>query len=137
MIYHIFLTKWTMLQPKIRPFKFLLADNYKRPEDSRRWIAETLRYRGEPDLATEIEAWQLPTLPVNGHELIAAGCPKGKFMSLAFAKLREAWKESDFKAGKEELLGRLPEVVREIEENGSPDLRPREKKKQKARLRKS
>ena len=47
-----------------------------------------------------MESWEPPRFPVNGHDLLAAGCPKGRMMSAVTAKLRELWKESDFLAEK-------------------------------------
>ena len=78
-----------------------------------------------------IEAWEPPRFPVNGHDLMEAGCPKGRMMSAVTAKLRELWKESDFLVGKESLLSEIPRVLDEMDDvpiAASPKMSKKERK---------
>ncbi len=62
----------------------------------------------------------LSSFPLNGHDLLSAGCPKGKLLSVVMKHLKEFWKESDFEMESQDLLEKLPLVVKEIEEKGMP-----------------
>ena len=78
-----------------------------------------------------IEAWEPPKFPVNGHDLMEAGCPKGRMMSAVTTKLREIWKDSDFLAGRESLLSELPRVLDEMDDvtvAASPKMSKKERK---------
>ena len=78
-----------------------------------------------------MEEWEPPKFPVNGHDLLAAGCPKGRMMSAVTAKLRELWKQSDFLAEKESLLSELPRVLDEMDDvavAASPKMSKKERK---------
>lgn len=103
-------------QDKIKPYKDLVVDSLKRlgPERSRSWTAEVLRYRGEGDLAEEVERWSAPQFPVTGHDLMSAGCPKGRAISAVTSALRGEWKGAGFETTKEELLKRVPGIVAEL-----------------------
>ncbi len=52
-------------------------------------------------------AWQRPTLPVDGADLLARGIVEGPAIGAAIRKLETAWIESDFTLGKDELLALL------------------------------
>ena len=53
------------------------------------------------------DRWTIPTLPVSGRDLIAAGMSPGPDMGTALKRLEDWWVASDFKPGKDELLKRL------------------------------
>jgi poly(A) polymerase len=53
------------------------------------------------------DRWKIPSLPVSGHDLIAAGMTPGPDMGMALKQLEDWWMASDFKPSKEELLRRL------------------------------
>ncbi len=47
-------------QVKIRPYQFLVVDNHQQHKDCKEWAVETLKYRGDTELASELEQWQPP-----------------------------------------------------------------------------
>ena len=78
-----------------------------------------------------METWEPPKFPVNDHDLMAAGCPKGRMMSVVTSKLREVWKESDFLASKDALLAEIPRVLDEVDDAAlaaSPKMSKKERK---------
>jgi hypothetical protein len=123
----------------IRNFRFLIVDTKGKPSDCKDWAGQTLRYipireikllgsglgiewynrdfryRGEDELAAEIEAWSVPKFPVGGADLLEAGCPKGKLMSVVMGKLREKWKAADFLASRDNLLADMSTLLDEID----------------------
>jgi poly(A) polymerase len=54
--------------------------------------------------------WAIPSLPVSGGDLIAAGMRPGPAMGKALRLLEDHWIASDFKAGKHDLLKQLGET---------------------------
>lgn len=56
------------------------------------------------------ERWQLPVMPVNGGDMIAAGMKPGPAMGQALRRLEDYWIATDFKAGKNDLLRQLGEA---------------------------
>lgn len=61
-------------------------------------------WREVHDLA---KSWQRPTLPVNGADLLALGLAEGPTIGAALRKAEEAWIESDFTLGRDELLAEV------------------------------
>lgn len=118
---------------KERPYQIMLVDMSRtaKPAVSREYVLELLKYRGDADTYRVIEAWEPPKFPVNGHDLMEAGCPKGRMMSAVTTKLREIWKDSDFLAGRESLLSELPRVLDEMDDvtvAASPKMSKKERK---------
>jgi hypothetical protein len=100
-----------------------------------------LKYRGV-DAATyaEVENWEVPKFPVNGHDLMEQGCHKGKVMSVVMAKLRKIWMESDFAMEKEALVAAIPGVLDSVDDRTlaqAPKLSKKERKAQKMMLKRS
>lgn len=62
-----------------------------------RWVA----------LADLAQDWQVPTFPVTGKDLAAAGVPKGPGMGKALKALEALWIRSGFKTEKPQLLAAL------------------------------
>lgn len=52
-------------------------------------------------------SWQVPELPVTGHDLEARGLQPGPQMGELLAALEQAWIKSDFRLSKDELLASL------------------------------
>jgi hypothetical protein len=107
----LFIIDHRNLSADLRPFKFLIIDYKNNVSDCKKWCIETLLYNGRKDAADELLAWDIPRFPISGLEIMEAGCPKGKTMSIVTAKMRHLWKESDFKMTKEELMEKLPSVI--------------------------
>jgi poly(A) polymerase len=61
-------------------------------------------WREVHDLA---ERWRPPTMPVNGSDLLALGVTEGPAIGDALRRLEDAWIESDFALGHDELLALL------------------------------
>jgi poly(A) polymerase len=62
-------------------------------------------------LATFLQGWTPPQMPVGGSDLLAAGVPAGPQLGSLLAALEAWWVEQDFAPGRAELLqrlGRLP-----------------------------
>lgn len=59
-----------------------------------------------PSLAA-VEAFEPPSLPVSGHDLLALGVPAGPALGAQLRALEEIWLASDFAAGREQLLNEL------------------------------
>lgn len=54
-----------------------------------------------------LNAWQIPTFPVKGGDLIARGALAGPEISRKLEQLEALWIKSDFQLGKNDLLSRL------------------------------
>ena len=95
--------------------QLIFLQNRTKPRDTREYIVEVLKYRGQLDLAKEFEAWETPKFPVSGHHLKEAGCPPGKAMSIVFGKVKDRWKESNFVLDLEELIKQVPDVIDSVD----------------------
>lgn len=67
-------------------------------------VVSMLEIAGEPTLARYAEAFQIPTFPVTGKDLLASGMKPGVAMGQRLRKLENAWVFSRFTRTKEELL---------------------------------
>lgn len=67
-------------------------------------VVSMLEIAGEPTLARYAEAFQVPTFPVTGKDLLASGMKPGAAMGQRLRKLENAWVFSRFTRTKEELL---------------------------------
>ena len=115
----------------IRPYQFLAVDSKLKPQDTRSFIEQVLIYRGDVDLLQEFSQWTVPRFGVTGHHLKEAGCPPGKMMSLVLGKLKDEWKEQEFKIDVEELVKRIPSVLDAIDPKEIRALSPPRSKKAK------
>jgi len=102
-------------QTAIRPYQFLAVDSKAKVQDTRLFIDQVLKYRGNMELAKEFSTWEMPRFGVTGNHLKDAGCPPGKIMSIVLGKLKETWKDSDFEISLEELLDEIPKVLDSID----------------------
>jgi len=99
----------------LRPYQWLEVDAKSKPKDTRQFIEEVLKYRGDLELLELYRKWEAPRFPVTGHHLKEHGCPPGKLMSVVMGKLKEKWKQADFEIQLEDLLKAIPEVVENID----------------------
>merc|ERR550519_2158345 len=76
----------------IRPYQFLAVDSKAKVQDTRLFIEQVLKYRGDLNLAEEFSSWTMPRFAVTGNHLKEAGCPQGKIMSVVLGRLKETWK---------------------------------------------
>lgn len=89
--------------------KDLMCDTAGKEPKVKEKVCELLKYLGKRDLLDQVEAYEMPKLPVTGHKLIAHGIPKGKALGCALDFLRKKWKESGYLCTEEELLEHLEE----------------------------
>eukprot|EP00090_Calanus_glacialis_P011086 TRINITY_DN19564_c0_g1_i1.p1 TRINITY_DN19564_c0_g1~~TRINITY_DN19564_c0_g1_i1.p1 ORF type:complete len:427 (-),score=146.80 TRINITY_DN19564_c0_g1_i1:75-1355(-) len=112
----------------IRPYQFMAVDSKAKVQDTRLFIDQVLKYRGNMDLAKEFSTWEMPRFAVTGNHLKEAGCPPGRIMSLILGKLKETWKESDFEISLEELMKQIPKVLDSIDPKQMAELTKGRKK---------
>ncbi|MCX7349215.1 MAG: CCA tRNA nucleotidyltransferase, partial [Alphaproteobacteria bacterium] len=62
---------------------------------------------GWKDLLDLPNRWPIPTLPVAGRDLLAAGMSPGPEIGVVLNKLEDWWVASDFQPSRDELLKRL------------------------------
>lgn len=67
-------------------------------------VVSMLEVAGEPTLARYAENFQIPTFPVTGKDLLAAGMKPGPEMGQRLRRLETAWVFSRFTKTKEELM---------------------------------
>ena len=118
----------------IRPYQYLAVDSKLKPQDTRMFIEQVLKYRGDVTLLAEFQEWSVPKFGVTGHHLKEAGCPPGKVMSLVLGKLKEEWKEANFRIEVEELVKRIPSVLDALGPEQLSSLSPPRSKKSKHKL---
>ena len=122
-----------MADKSLRPYQFLAVDSKLKPESTRLFLEQVLKYRGDTGLLQEFSDWTVPRFAVTGNHLKEAGCPPGKIMSVVLSRLKDQWKQSDFTLEKDQLVSQIPSVleaidVKQLEELSSPRSK---KKKQK------
>ncbi|XP_036905434.1 CCA tRNA nucleotidyltransferase 1, mitochondrial isoform X2 [Sturnira hondurensis] len=92
------------LEP-LKPYQDFLIDC--REPDAASRVSELLKYQGQHALLRELQHWSPPSFPVSGHDLRRAGVSSGKEIGALLQRLRDQWKESGYRMGKEELLSRI------------------------------
>lgn len=118
----------------IRPYQYLAVDSRLKPQDTRMFIEQVLKYRGDVKLLAEFRDWSVPKFGVTGHHLKEAGCPPGKVMSVVLGKLKDEWKMADFRIEVEDLVKRIPSVLDTIDPKQLRSLSPPRSKKSKHKL---
>ena len=86
--------------------------NQRKEKNIVQYVLEVLKYRGDSHSHKAIESWPIPAFPVSGNDLMAAGVPKDKKFGNVLKAIKEVWMESDYKMNKQELLAKLPDVVK-------------------------
>ncbi|QQP42008.1 CCA tRNA nucleotidyltransferase 1 mitochondriallike [Caligus rogercresseyi] len=87
-------------EPNLQGFSSAWKHSQKdhvKSEQVKDYICEYLFTQGLTDLKRDFEEWDPPVFPVNGHDLISEGCPKGRLMSLVTDALKVKWRDSDYK----------------------------------------
>lgn len=95
----------------LKPYKKLLLFSKTKTNDTKEFILEVLRYRGDAQMLEEFSKWVVPRFPISGTLLKEKGVPGGKVMGIIMLKLKEHWVESDFTLAQEELLILVPELL--------------------------
>jgi len=113
----------------IRPYQFMAVDSKLKLQDTKVFIDQLLRYRGDLHLATEFSLWEMPKFGVTGNHLKEAGCPPGKIMSVILHKLKETWKERNFEISLKELLDQIPVILDSIDPVQLSELSSKKKRK--------
>lgn len=78
-----------------------------REPDAQSKVLELLKYQGERKLLAELSRWSIPRFPVSGHDLRRLGITSGKEIGTTLQELRDVWKKSHYRLGKEELLSTI------------------------------
>lgn len=79
--------------------KFDLVDGIER-----RLVEIVLKTRFSDKALRELVAWDTPTFPVAGRDLLNAGHPAGKSMGERLRRMKTAWIESDYTMDKDGLM---------------------------------
>ena len=116
-----------------RPYQYLAVDSKLKAADTRLYIEQVLAYRGQAELLREFQLWTTPRFGVTGNHLKEAGCPPGKVMSVVLGRLKEEWKEKDFKIEVNDLVKRIPVVLDSIGPTELQALSPPRSKKSKTK----
>ena len=123
-----------MTDGSLRPYQFLAVDSKLKQENTRLFLEQVLKYRGDTELLQEFLDWTIPRFAVTGNHLKEAGCPQGKIMSLVLTQLKDRWKESDFTVTAEELISQIPSVLDNIDVKQMQELSSPKSKKKKRKL---
>jgi poly(A) polymerase len=92
-------------QPEIRAALYRAGDQVIRDRIILEWASD-----GSPDwleVHAIAQAWRRPVMPVSGADLLALGLAEGPAIGEALRRIEEAWIESDFTLGRDELLALL------------------------------
>nr|CAD7427858.1 unnamed protein product [Timema monikensis] len=99
----------------LRPYQMLVLTTKVKVSDTRKWVEEVFKYRGNAELLQQFMEWEIPKFPVSGHMLKENGVPGGKRIGLVLNKLKEHWADSDFTASSEDLLKQIPTILSELD----------------------
>ena len=118
----------------LRPYQFLAVDSKMKEENTRLFLEQLLKYRGDTELLREFLDWTIPRFAVTGNHLKEAGCPPGKIMAVVLTELKDRWKQSDFTVTVEELVSQIPSVLDNIDIKQLQELSSPKSKKKKRKL---
>jgi hypothetical protein len=51
----------------LRPYQAVVVMSRDKPKDTKEWTVQLLLHIGQPGMAKEIEEWDVPKFPINGH----------------------------------------------------------------------
>ena len=123
-----------MSDGSLRPYQFLAVDSKMKEENTRLFLEQLLKYRGDTELLREFLDWTIPRFAVTGNHLKEAGCPPGKIMAVVLTELKDRWKQSDFTVTAEELVSQIPSVLDNIDIKQLQELSSPKSKKKKRKL---
>lgn len=95
----------------MRYCQFLFIDCPGEKKKLKERICELIKYRGERKLIEKFLNWDPPVLPVTGHDLLEKNVPRGPVFQGTLQELKQIWKFSMFTSSREELLGKVDEIV--------------------------
>ena len=123
-----------MTDGSLRPYQFLAVDSKLKQENTRLFLEQVLKYRGDTELLQEFLDWTIPRFGVTGNHLKEAGCPSGRIMSVVLSALKDRWKQSDFTVTAEDLISQIPSVMDTIDVKQMQELSSPKSKKKKRKL---
>nr|CAD7438592.1 unnamed protein product [Timema bartmani] len=59
----------------LRPYQMLVLTSKVKVSDTRKWVEEVFKYRGNTELLQQFMEWEIPKFPVSGHTLKENGVP--------------------------------------------------------------
>jgi hypothetical protein len=62
-------------------------------------------------LLQQIDEWQPPAFPLRGRDALALGVSPGPRLGILLKDVERWWEEGDFRAGRDDCLRRLAELV--------------------------
>ena len=74
-------------------------------------MSKLAELQGNKELSNYIKTFDAPVFPITGNDLISMGYKSGPELGKVLAKLKSAWKQSNFTANKDDLLQNLKEDV--------------------------
>ncbi len=74
-------------------------------------LSKLAELQGNKELSNYIKTFDAPVFPITGNDLISMGYKSGPELGKVLAKLKSAWKQSNFTANKDDLLQNLKEDV--------------------------
>lgn len=79
-------------------------------------IVELMMYCGHTEVAVKFPVTELPQFPIKGPDLVQCDVPRGPMFAITLTELRRIWKESGYTLTKEQLLEKVPDVLKTIPE---------------------
>lgn len=102
-----------MFDRRLKSYKDLLIDLYLYDPDVKEKIIELLKYHYHHDDVRELTEWSVPLFPVSPGMLALKGIKQSGNYREILQQLREAWKQSDFRATETDLLNEiLPRILK-------------------------
>ena len=109
-------SKWKMSNEEKAKLDFLITNKGKKFDkdyytDSmisgmdRKLLDALARYNNQDDMIQYVSNFEAPEFPVTGNDLIAKGMKSGPELGKTLDALRDKWKQSGYKATKDQLLG--------------------------------
>ncbi|CAF3396700.1 unnamed protein product [Rotaria socialis] len=99
----------------LKPYKDLLIDLYLFDPMIKEKIIELLKYQYHLHEVQQLTDWTIPNFPISAGMLALKGVKQGPNYKTILNELRQAWKNSHFKATENELLTEiLPKVLKNL-----------------------
>ncbi|XP_012273790.1 CCA tRNA nucleotidyltransferase 1, mitochondrial isoform X2 [Orussus abietinus] len=99
----------------LKPYQHLTLIFKGKVQDSKTFVSEVLKYRGDVNLLNEFEKWDIPRFPINGH-MLKPLVPHGKMIGPVMTALKAIWLEHNFQIPPEKLLTFVPNIIAELKE---------------------
>ncbi len=108
--------KWKMSNEEKAKLDFLISNKGKKfnkdfytdsiiAGTDRKLLDALARYNNQDDMIQYVSNFEAPEFPVTGNDLIAKGMKSGPELGKALNALKDKWKQSGYKATKDQLLG--------------------------------